>query len=156
MKSGLQCVNTTRDANLPGQAPGLRGSGCPLQGQGLCNPVEMAGGLGARGVRQDSLLAPLPCISLSVLPSHPQIHSSHSCQAREGLPVHTEIPGPRLCPRPRCTGLIRNTCVHGISCPGSAFISSASKNPRHAKVKETSQSITRRRPPGLRRQDFQN
>lgn len=23
MKSGLQCVNTPRDANLPGQAPGL-------------------------------------------------------------------------------------------------------------------------------------
>lgn len=134
----------------------LWGSGCPLKEQRPCNPLEMAGGLGAPGVTQDTLLAPLPCISLSILPSLPQIQSSHSCQAREGLPVHTEIPGPWLCPWPRCTGLIRNTCVHGISCPGSAFISSASKNPRHAKVKETSQSITRRRPPGLRRQDFLN
>lgn len=77
-----------------------------------------------------------------VLPSLPQIQSSQSCQARVELQVHRKIPGPWLCPWLRCTGLIRNTCVHGISCPGSAFISAASKTPRQAKVKETSQSIT--------------
>lgn len=97
---------------------------------------------GSGGQAGHYLLAPLPCISLSILPTLPQMQSSHGCQARVGIQVHTEIPGPWLCPWPRCTGLIRNTCVHGISCPGSAFISSASKNPRHAKVKETSQSIT--------------
>ena len=59
-----------------------------------------------------------------------------------GPQAHTGISGPQLCPWVRCMGLTRNTCVHGISCPSSAFISSASKNPRRAKVKETSQSIT--------------
>ena len=100
---------------------------------------------GSRGQTGDHLLVPLSalqwpdCPAQHLLDAKPQqLLGQRGPELTQALPH----PGPQSWPRARCRGLTRNTCVHGISCPGSAFISSSSKNPRRVKVKETSQSIT--------------
>lgn len=146
MKCWLQCVNTPRgDANLPGQA--LEPPAAQCKHSGWSDPGQVC-------YRSHPFCwhLCLPCSSQSATSSlplepeclvHPSLGAKHpQLPGYRGTWDHAAIPGPWLCPWPRCTRLIRNTCVHGISCPSSAFISSASKNPRHAKVKETSQSIT--------------
>lgn len=148
MKCCLQCVNTLQGhANLPGQAlvPAAahrshrlgwlwpHATCCLICGQQTLGSQYQ---LGTHWPSVCPVVACMPC------PAFLGCRTSMAARPERGPWAHTGFPGLQLCPGAPYMGLIRNTCVHGISCPSSAFISSASKNLRHAKVKETSQSIT--------------